>query len=316
LVEPSPPPPVIELALSSVKVEHEIQLYANPQIPKNYRQASRLSNFDDYWLPAMRQQDASLRDKCVYELVAKRKGMTVLPSKWVFDEKKDPTTGITTPRARWVVCGNFDQGSWSVQDVYAAVVNSVTVRTFFTLVAVQDLECMQFDFKTAFLNADIPEGAEYYVEPPDGLDKPAGVVCRLKKALYGLRQSPLYWFNTVKPVIEDMGFESLDCDICLFRHKELGILVVLYVDDLLIAARTTALINRTRDQLMQIYELKELGEVKRFLGFDVLRDRKARKVFVSQASYIKAFLAKKGLEDCQPASTPWPLPVQHLGIAV
>jgi hypothetical protein len=103
-----------------------------------------------------------------------------------------------------------------------------------------------------------------------------------------------------------MGFESLDCDICLFRHKELGILVVLYVDDLLIAARTTALINRTRDQLMQIYELKELGEVKRFLGFDVLRDRKARKVFVSQASYIKAFLAKKGLEDCQPASTPWP----------
>ncbi len=49
---------------------------------------------------------------------------------------------------------------------------------------------------------------------------------------------------TIKLVIEDIGFESLDSDICLFRHKELGILVMLYVDDLLVAAKTIALISR------------------------------------------------------------------------
>ena len=48
---------------------------------------------------------------------------------------------------------------------------------------------------------------------------------------------------TIKPVMEDIGFESLDSNICLFRHKELGILVVLYVDDLLVAAKTVALIS-------------------------------------------------------------------------
>ena len=58
--------------------------------------------------------------------------------------------------------------------------------------ATQDLECYQFDFKTTFLNATIPEDAEYFVQPLEGLDKPAGMVYRLKKALYGLRQSPLY----------------------------------------------------------------------------------------------------------------------------
>ena len=67
--------------------------------------------------------------------------MTVLLSKWVFDEKTDLDTSITTARARWVVCGNFDRGSWNSHDLYAAVVNSVTVKTFFALVAVQDLEC-------------------------------------------------------------------------------------------------------------------------------------------------------------------------------
>ena len=172
--------------------------------------------------------------------------------------------------------------------------------------AVQDLECYQFDFKTAFLNASIPDGTEYYVQPPDGLNKPAGVVCKLRKALYGLRQSPLYWFSTIKPVMESLGFESLESNVCLFKHKELGILVVLYVNDLLIAAPHVDLVDRIRDGLRYSFDLKELGEVKCFLGFDVIRDRQVRKVFVSQESYVRAFLEKRDMDDCNPVVTPWP----------
>jgi hypothetical protein len=107
-----------------MKIEHDIQAYERRNLPKNYRQASRLSNFNHYWFPAMRKQDQSLQDKDVYDLVPKRRGMTILPTKWVFDEKTDPDTGITTPRARWVVCGNFDQGSWSTQDLVKQTVNT------------------------------------------------------------------------------------------------------------------------------------------------------------------------------------------------
>jgi hypothetical protein len=80
------------------------------------------------------------------------------------------------------------------------------------------LECHQFDFKTAFLNATIPEGKEYYIQPPEGLGKPHGIVYKLKRALYGLRQSPIYWLITVKPVIENIGFEALDSNTYLFKH--------------------------------------------------------------------------------------------------
>lgn len=91
-----------------MKVEHDIQTHQKPSLPQNYRQAARMNNFRWYWLPAMRKQDASLQEKEAYDLVPRRHGMTVLPSKWVFDEKTDPDIGITTARARWVVCGNFD----------------------------------------------------------------------------------------------------------------------------------------------------------------------------------------------------------------
>ncbi|KAL2137530.1 hypothetical protein VTI28DRAFT_9215 [Corynascus sepedonium] len=166
--------------------------------------------------------------------------------------------------------------------------------------------CYQFDFKTAFLNTPIPDGTKYYVEPPPGLGKPSGYVCKLNKALYGLRQSPLYWFLAIKPVMESLGFNALSSDLCLFRHKQTGALVVLYVDDLLIAAINAGIINGIRDRLRAIYDLKELGEVRRFLGFDVVRDRAARKIFISQASYIKALLKKVDMWDCKPATTPWP----------
>ena len=72
--------------------------------------------------------------------------------------------------------------------------------------------------------------------------------------------------------MESLGFESLESDVCLFKHKELGILVVLYVDDLLIAISYVDLIDRIYDSLRYSFDLKELGEVKRFLGFDVIRN--------------------------------------------
>ncbi len=81
--------------------------------------------------------------------------------------------------------------------------------------------------------------------------------------------------------MESLGFKSLESNVCLFRHKELGILVVLYINDLLIAAPHVDLVNCIRNSLRYLFDLKELGEVKRFLGFDVIRDRQARKVFVS-----------------------------------
>jgi hypothetical protein len=104
--------------------------------------------------------------------------------------------------------------------------------------------------------------------------------------------------------MEKLGFKLLDSNICLFKHQELDILVVLYIDDLLVVASNVDLINYTRDGLKRVYDLKELGKVKRFLGFDILYDRQARKIFISQETYIKVLLAKRGIDNYSPITTP------------
>jgi hypothetical protein len=79
-----------------------------------------------------------------------------------------------------------------MQDVYTTVASLVLVKTFMALTAVKDLKCHQLDFKTAFLNTIIPDTAKYYVEQPHGIERDPRRVCKLRKALYGLRKSLLY----------------------------------------------------------------------------------------------------------------------------
>ena len=69
-----------------------------------------------------------------------------------------------------------------------------------------------------------------------------------------------------------MGFELFSQDTCLFKNEKTGVLLLLYVDNVLMGAATITEIYHTRDQLSDKFELKEIGKVKRYLGFDVIRN--------------------------------------------
>ena len=81
--------------------------------------------------------------------------------------------------------------------------------------------------------------------------------------------------------MEKLRFVPFRSDIYLFQNKTTGVLIILYVNDLLIATPTLSAIDSVKEQLISTFEIKELGEVKRFLGFDVVRDRKNRTIFLN-----------------------------------
>lgn len=299
-----------ELCLSAVKVTHDLETNGTT-VPKNYQQAQRLPNFKTYWLPAMEAQLRSLQERGVFVLVERKRGMRVLPGKWVFDEKMEPSTGITSARARYVICGNFETASWNMEDLYAAVANATSFRLFMAICAWKGYHIEQFDFKTAFLNSHLKDDHVYYVEQPRGLSKGDNLVWHLKKAMYGLRRAPQYWFETILPVLQEMGFEPLSQDTCLFKNEKTGVLLLLYVDDVLMGAATLADIHVARDQLNNKFDLKEIGEVKRYLGFDIVRNLQNNTVFISQEAYTKMVLSKfSTLEGGGRTTCPWPSKVE------
>src|SRR5580700_2974952 len=288
------------LALSTIKAMEYHQI----RIPKSYYDA-RKSSIWEQWKPAFIKQINDLQARDTWDLVDRLPDMDVLPGKWVLDVKLNAQGEWERNRARWVVCGNYENTeSWAAQDVYAAVANSASVKLFFTLVAINDYECYQYDIVTAFLNAYC-KGETIYVEQPHGFTDGTRRVCRVKRALYGLRKAPLWWFETICEALKKHGFEPMTSDMCLFKNDKLNALLILYVDDVLIAAPSIEGIHEIREILASYYELKEFGEVQEFLGIAIVRDRKKKQIFLHQRAFTERILERFGYTEHNAVSTPW-----------
>lgn len=113
----------------------------------------------------------------------------------------------------------FQQTKVTVEDVYAPVVRMTSLRVLLTVALEKKLRIMQLDVKAAFLNGTLKE--EVFMLPPKGLKAPENYVCLLKKALYGLRQSPKCWNDCINQCPLEIGFQRCKSDGCIYFKGEI-----------------------------------------------------------------------------------------------
>ena len=82
------------------------------------------------------------------------------------------------------------------------------------------------------------------------------------------------------------------------------IFLLLYVDDMLIAAKSICEVDRLKALLCKEFDMKDLGTAKKILGMEIHRDRDSRKLWISHKNYIRKFLEKFNMQDANPVSTP------------
>lgn len=159
------------------------------------------------------------------------------------------------------------------------------------------------DINNAFLHGFLEE--ELYMTPPKGyLKAKNGEVCHLKKSLYGLKQASCQWNVEFTNHLYQFGFEQLKVDTCLFTYDlDKGSLILLvYVDDLLIAGSTKKLV--LKQSLHKAFTIKDLGYAKFFLGLEVARSPEG--IFVNQKKYVTDIVLDIGLSQAKDARTPLP----------
>jgi hypothetical protein len=160
------------------------------------------------------------------------------------------------------------------------------------------------DVKNAFLHGDLQE--EVYMEQPPGyVDQThPNLVYRLKKALYGLRQAPKAWSDKIGQYLVTSGFQTSNANFSLYVKKtDHGIIViVIYVDDLIITGDSDANIFDLKKLLKQKFEMKDLGELRYFLGIEVIKSPKG--IWLLQRQYALNKLVEYGMTSCKPISIP------------
>ncbi|CCF53892.1 hypothetical protein NDA11_005702 [Ustilago hordei] len=197
----------------------------------------------------------------MWEVMDLPPGMNTVDTKWVLEVKTDANLVPTKFKARLMARG-FTQR--------------------------EDL----VDVKQAYLNLNLHHNI--YLKPPIGTKVPPGKVFKLKKGLYGLKQSGQEWNTEMDSHFQRIGFHCMPSTPCLYmRGTGNGITVITaYVNDMLIASPSCKEVDRTKSEIMNKWGMEDNGRIKEFLGIKITWDQTQRSISLDLTAYIKAMVSK------------------------
>ena len=276
--------------------------------PRTLAEARSLPEWGE-WERAIQEELAMLRAAGTWVLEEPPAGANIVGSKWVFKIKKDSAGNVIRRKARLVAQGFSQVPGVDYFDTFAPVAKLASIRTVLAIAAQSDMEMEQIDIKGAYLNGELEDGEVIYMQHPPGYQPMGaeGKVLRLRKTLYGLKQSGRRWYQKLTWIfVDQLGFKRCDVDQAIY-FRQLPpdlIVIVVHVDDCTLVATRHALITKLKSDISQYVEISDLGPLHWLLGIQVKRNRELRTLGLSQASYIRAILHRFNFDELKSVSSP------------
>ncbi|CAM8943540.1 unnamed protein product [Rhodiola kirilowii] len=253
----------------------------------------------------MNKEITALEQNHTWTLTSLSPGKNAVDCKWIFKVKHHSDGTIERYKARLVAKGFTQVEGIDYHDTFAPVVKMTTVRCLLAVAAIRCWPLYQLDVNNAFLHGLLSE--EVYMKPPPGFypeAKQQGLVCKLQRSIYGLKQASRQWFARFSDALIHFGFRQSLEDYSLFtlsRGDDFLILLV-YVDDVVLTGTSTTLISQVKGFIHDMFQIKDLGVLKYFLGLEVARSPEG--IFLNQRKYALDILDDHKFMECKPVRTP------------
>ncbi|KAJ9567225.1 hypothetical protein OSB04_003191 [Centaurea solstitialis] len=226
---------------------------------------------DPAWVSAMQEELAEFIRKNVWLLVPRPRKRTIIGSKWIFKNKLDEVGTIIRNKARLVDQGYRQEEGIDYDETFAPVARLEAIRLFLAFAA-------HMNFK-------------------------------LNKALFGLKQAPRAWYDTLSTFLLSKGFErgKIDSTLFLKKYPKHILLVQIYVDDIIIRSTNPKLCEKFELLMKTEYKMSMMGELTYFLGLQIKQSEKG--IFINRGKYVLDMLKKFELTSCTPMKPPMAPPL-------
>ncbi|MBW0466412.1 hypothetical protein O181_006127 [Austropuccinia psidii MF-1] len=276
--------------------------------PRTFKEATS-SPDHEVWLNAISKELKSMADLNVWEVVDIDPSYKLVGTMWVFKIKKDHLGKVIDHKVCLCAQGFTQTFGVDFEKTYSPTgrLNSLCVLIAFA--TTNRLLFHQIDVKSAFLNAPLLETV--FLSIPQGVNLDRRKVClRLKKAIYGLKQAPLAWYQRLKDWLVKVGFFSCTLDPCVFFWSSPSALwLYVHVNDIAIFGKE---VETFKAEISSEFDIKDLGKADLMLGIKVTQAEDC--VTLDQQHFAEALLDLYGMSNCRPVSTPL-VPNQHLSSA-
>ena len=226
-------------------------------------------------------------------------------TRFVFVIKHEAEGKMARYKARLVAEGFNQVPGRDFDETCVPEFNAATTRALFSVAAVTGWEVHHVDDEEAFLNAKLDE--ETYIKLPDRVDpKELEEMCRLNLALYGTKQAGRLWGIKLDKELKDMGAVRSKVNPCLYElcHPVQGrVFILVYFDDLILAGEKIEGVKAVKRFVSAKFEVRDMKEVRDFIGMKVLRNRAANTLTLSNPGHTDTLLEASGMYKATPNKT-------------
>ncbi|GJZ04567.1 retrotransposon protein, putative, ty1-copia subclass [Tanacetum coccineum] len=273
--------------------------------PANYKEAMACPEAAK-WKEAMKSEIQSMYDNQVWNLVDTTPGLKIVGCKWIFKKKTDMDGKVHTYKARLVAKGYTQTHGIDYEETFSPVAKIKSIRIMLAIAAFHDYEIWQMDVKTAFLNGKLTE--DVFMAQPEGFEnaKYPKRVCKLQKAIYGLKQASRSWNLCFHEKVTQFGFSRSEDESCIYIKVSGSVVVflVLYVDDILLIGNDIPTLQSVKEWLGKCFAMKDLGDAVYVLGIKIYIDRTKRLIGLSQDTYLDKILKRFKMENSKKGNLP------------
>ncbi|CAI7890800.1 unnamed protein product [Closterium sp. NIES-54] len=273
--------------------------------PRSYAEAIE-GPYSSQWQSTIDAEMASWKSTGTYVDEVPPPGANIVSGMWIFRVKRPPGSPPVF-KARYVARGFSQRQGVDYFQNFSPTPKMTTLRVLLHVAAQRDYELHSLDFSTAFLQGSLHE--EIWLRRPPGFTGSflPGTQWSLRRPVYGLRQAPREWHDTLRTTLAALGFAPSSAEPSLFLRTDTSLplfYILVYVDDLVFATADTAGLAQVKSELQKRHTCTDLGELRSYLGLQITRDRAQRTITLTQSHMVQQVLQRFDFTYSSPQATP------------
>ncbi|CAI7909271.1 unnamed protein product [Closterium sp. NIES-53] len=278
-----------------------------PDIPTPRSYAEVITGpYSSQWQAAMDAEMASWKSTGTYVNAIPPSRANIVDGMWIFRVKR-PLGSPPSFKARYVARGFSQRQGVDYCQNFSPTTKITALQVLLHVAAQRDYDLHSLDFSTAFLQGSLHEEIWLHCPPSFSESFPAGTQWSLRRPVYGLRQAPRKWHDTLRTTLAALGFTPSTADPLLFLRTDTSLppfYVLVYVDDLVFATADTEALTLVKSELQKRHTCTDLGELGSCLGLQITWDRARHTITLTQSHMVHQVHQRFGFQFSSPQPTP------------